>query len=56
MVQVYQLLMKEQDKNPGFKYVVNEIFNKQLKNADNLRLTALATSDYEDYLGCASRA
>lgn len=56
LVQVYQYLQKEQEKCPGFKYVLNEIFNKQLKNVDNVRLTALMTIDFEEYIRCTSRA
>lgn len=56
MTQVYQFLQKEQEKYPGFKFITNEVFTKQLKNVDNLRLTALLTVDFEDYVRCATRA
>lgn len=56
LVQVYQFLLREQDKCPGFKYVLTEIFGKQVKNADNLKLTAMLTMDFDEYLRCATRA
>jgi len=56
LAQVYQFLYSEQEECPGFKYIVSEIFGKQLKNAENLKLTAMLTMDFEDYLRCTKRA
>jgi len=34
-MQVYQFMKKYQEQLPGFKFIVNEIFPKQIFNVDN---------------------
>ena len=49
-------MKKYQEQLPGFKFVLNEILTKQVFNADNLRLTAMLTLDFKDYISCAGKA
>lgn len=56
MMQVYKFMKKYQDQLPGFKYVINEIFLKQIFTAANLKLTGMLTLDFEAYLTSCSQA
>lgn len=41
---------------PGFKYVITEIMSKMVFMADNLKLTALLTLDFDQYLEVSQNA
>lgn len=45
--EVVNFMKKYQEQLPGFKYIVNEIFMKQILTADNNKLTALVTLDFD---------
>lgn len=53
--EVFNFMKKYQEQLPGFKYIVNEIFPK-IFTADNSKLTALVSLDFEAYLACCERA
>ena len=41
---------------PGFKYVITEIMNKMVFQAENLKLTAMLTLDFDQYLDVSQKA
>ena len=51
-MQVYNFMKKYQDQEQlhGFKYVINEIMKCQVFNASNVKLTAMLTLDFPEYL------
>jgi hypothetical protein len=49
-------MQKYQEQLPGFKYVVNEIFINQIFGAQNVKLAAKITIDFEDYISCIQKA
>jgi hypothetical protein len=56
IMQVYQFMRKYQDKLPGFNYVIDEILEKQIFNVQNLKLAAMVTLDFENYIEAVIRA
>lgn len=52
LMQVYNFMKKyqEQEALQGFKYVINEILKKQVFAAQNVKLTAMLTLDFPEYL------
>jgi hypothetical protein len=55
-MQAFQFMKKYQEQLPGFKYVVNEIFQKQIFTAKNHSLASLLTLDFEEYIEACERA
>jgi|TARA_B110000285_G_C15104268_1_gene606968 hypothetical protein len=55
-MQAFQFMKKYQEQLPGFKYVVNEIFQKQIFTAKNHSLASLLTLDFEEYIETCERA
>jgi hypothetical protein len=49
-------MRKYQDKLPGFNYVIDEILEKQIFNVQNLKLAAMVTLDFENYIEAVIRA
>jgi len=49
-------MQKYQEQLPGFKYIVNDIFINQIFGAQNVKLTAKMTIDFEEYVNCIQRA
>ena len=56
MMQVYHFMKKYQDKLPGFYYITQEILEKSIFNAENLKLTAMLTLDFEQYIELVVKA
>lgn len=56
IMQVYQFMRKYQDKLPGFNYVLDEILENQIFNVQNLKLTAMVTLDFENYIEAVNKA
>ena len=49
-------LQSEEERCPGFKYVLNEVLAKQVFNTMNEKLAANLTLDFEDYVATVSKA
>ena len=56
IMQVYQFMRKYQEKLPGFTYILDEILENQIFNAQNLKLTAMVTLDFENYIEMVQKA
>ena len=54
--EVFNFMKKYQEQLPGFKYILNEIINKQIFTAENTKITAAITLDFDGYLSCCERA
>jgi hypothetical protein len=57
-MQVYNFMKKyqEQEQLQGFKYVLNEIMKLQVFNASNVKLSAMLTLDFPEYIKECQRA
>lgn len=56
LLKVFHFMQKYQEQLPGFKYIVNDIFINQIFGAQNVKLTAKMTIDFEEYVNCIQRA
>mmetsp|Transcript_10057 Transcript_10057/g.16944 ORF Transcript_10057/g.16944 Transcript_10057/m.16944 type:complete len:408 (-) Transcript_10057:30-1253(-) len=56
ILSVYAFMKRHQDKQVGFRYVVNEILHKQVFAAENPKLSALLLHDFEEYVDCVQHA